>query len=344
MLFLIVAQLNYFRLKTFTMKFLLGILPHLFLLVSSAGTFRFGTKSGPESSIIFRSANQSYSDTIVQPKDSAGIIAPGAELHLVSGQFSFTEGPAANNKGDIFFTDQPNDKIWKYSIDGKLTVFLDKSGRSNGMYFDNKGHLISCADEKNELWSINPKGKTTVLLSGFQGHRFNGPNDVWVHPKGQIYFTDPYYQRPYWDRKSPDLKGQKLYLLRKSAKEAVVADEDLVQPNGIIGTADGKWLYVADIGAGKTYRYTVSKDGTLRDRVLFVQQGSDGMAIDKQGNVYLTGKGVMVYNRAGKKISQIDVPAKWTANVCFGGKQKNILFITASESVYTLQMQVRGAE
>jgi gluconolactonase len=291
---------------------------------------------------LFLSVWQTHADTIIQTIDTMNIIAPGATLQLISNQFAFTEGPAANKKGDVYFTDQPNDKIWKYSTEGKLSVFLDKTGRSNGMYFDKKGNLVTCADEKNELWSISPKGKISVLLSGFGGHRFNGPNDLWIHSKGQIYFTDPYYQRPYWDRKSPDIKGQKLYWLPEGKKEAVVADENLVQPNGIIGTPDGKFLYVADIGDGKTYRYSIGEDGSLTDRRLFVEQGSDGMTIDNQGNIYLTGKGVTVYNSKGEKIKHIEVPAKWTANVCFGGKQKNILFITASEFLYTLQMQVKG--
>ncbi len=293
---------------------------------------------------LFSKFNPSTSNAMIHQDDTMNIVAPGAVLQLVSSQFSFTEGPASNKKGDIYFTDQPNDKIWKYSIDGKLSVFLEKSGRSNGLYFDNKGNLISCADEKNELWSISPKGKVTVLLTDHEGHRFNGPNDLWVHPKGQIYFTDPYYQRSYWERKAPELKQQNLYCLLKGKKEAVVADSNLVQPNGIIGTPDGRLLYVADIRDNKTYRYNIAEDGGLTDRQLFVEQGSDGMTIDNQGNVYLTGKGVTVYDATGKKIAQIDVPAKWTANVCFGGKKKDILFITASESVYTLQMQVKGGE
>lgn len=279
-----------------------------------------------------------------EPGQISNIIAPGATVQQVSSQFNFTEGPAANKKGAVYFTDQPNDKIWKYGTDGKLSVFLEKSGRSNGLYFDKKGNLVACADEKNELWSISPKGKITVLLSGFKGQRFNGPNDLWIHPKGQIYFTDPYYQRPYWNRKSPEIEGQSVYYLPNGKREAIIADSNLVQPNGIIGTADGKLLYVADARAGKTYRYEIGEDGTLMNRELFVEQGSDGMAIDEKGNIYLTGKGVTVYNAAGTKIQHIDVPAKWTANVCFGGKRKDILFITASESIYTLQMQVKGGE
>ena len=326
------------------MKTGLAALPILyFVLFSTQALYPdfFHSAGYPETSLP---ADQRNADTITNPKDSPNIVAPGATVQLVSSQFTFTEGPAASKNGEVFFTDQPHDKIWKYTTDGKLSIFLEKSGRSNGLYFDKKGNLISCADEKNELWSISPKGKVTVLLTGFNGQKLNGPNDLWVHPKGQIYFTDPYYQRSYWERKSPEIQGQRLYYLPKGKKEAVMADSNLVQPNGIIGTRDGKYLYVADIRAGKTYRYDINKDGSVTNRVLFVEQGSDGMSIDEQGNVYLTGRGVTVYNAAGKKILQIDVPSKWTANVCFGGKQNNVLFITASESVYTLQMQVKGGE
>ena len=269
------------------------------------------------------------------------VIADGAKLNLVSDQFKFTEGPATDKAGNVFFTDQPNDKIWEYDTNGKLSVFMDGAGRSNGMYFDNKGNLISCADENEQLWSIAPDKKVTVLVKDYKGKLLNGPNDVFVTSKGKIYFTDPYYQRDYWKRKSSDLDGQKVYYLKDINDPVVVAD-DMVKPNGIIGTPDGKYLYVADIEANKTYRFTIAEDGTLKDQTLFVEQGSDGMTIDNKGNIYLTGKGVTVYNKEGKKIEHIDVPADWTANVTFGGKQKNILFITASQNIYTLKMKVKG--
>jgi gluconolactonase len=264
---------------------------------------------------------------------------------LVSSQFKFTEGPAADKEGNVFFTDQPNNKIWKYSTDGQLSVFMDNAGRANGLYFDQKGNLLACADQQNQLWSISPKGKVTVLLKDYQGKKLNGPNDLWVHPRsGGIYFTDPYYQRPYWERKSPEIEGQKVYYLPKGKNVPVVVAENLEQPNGIIGTPDGQYLYVADIKAKRTYRYRINADGNLSDRQLFVEQGSDGMTIDNQGNVYLTGKGVTVYNQQGQKIEQIDVPANWTANVTFGGKDRSTLFITASESVFILPMQVKGVQ
>jgi len=279
-------------------------------------------------------------------QDSASLIADNAQLKRISNQFAFTEGPAVDKKGNIFFTDQPNNKIWKYDTDGKLSVFLDSAGRSNGMYFDKKGNLLACADAKNEIWSISPKKKITVLMSDLNGHKLNGPNDLWMHPRGGIYFTDPYYQRRYWDRKSADpaIGGEKLYYLPAGKSQPVVVDDQIKKPNGIVGTPDGKLLYVSDIGAGKIMRYTINADGSLSDRMEFATNTTDGMTLDNQGNLYAAGNGVMIYNKEGKKIHQIKVPAGWTANVCFGGKKNDQLFITASESVYVLPMKVRGAK
>lgn len=276
--------------------------------------------------------------------DSLKLVAANAKLVKVSSQFSFTEGPAVDKKGNIYFTDQPNNKIWKYDINGNLSLFMENTGRSNGLYIDNKGNIIACADNKNELWSISPKKKVTVLLKSFEGHRFNGPNDLWIDKRGGIYFTDPYYQREYWDRKKPDIEGQKVYYLAKGKKEATIVDDQFTQPNGIVGSPDGKYLYVADIGAGKTYRYDINGDATLSNRQLLFSQGSDGMTLDNEGNIYITGQGVTIYNKDGIKIGHIPVPAGWTANVCFGGKDRKTLFITAMESVYTIKMNVRGVE
>jgi gluconolactonase len=263
---------------------------------------------------------------------------------LISKQFSFTEGASADKKGNVFFTDQNNNKIWEYSTDGKLSVFLDSAGRSNGMYFDKKGNLVTCADEHEQLWSISPDKKVKVLLKDYQGHLMNGPNDIWIDNKGGIYITDPYYQRPWWTRTKSDMDGQKVYYLPKGKDQPIIVDADLKQPNGIVGTPDGKYLFVADIGDNKTYKYAINKNGTLSDRKLFVEQGSDGMTLDEKGNVYLTGKGVTIYSHEGKKIGHIAINEPWTANLCFGGKDKDVLFITASTAIYTLKMNVKGVE
>lgn len=265
-----------------------------------------------------------------------------AKPQLISRQFSFTEGASVDKKGNVFFTDQPDNKIWKYDTNGQLSVFLDKAGRSNGTYFDKKGNLITCADEQDQLWSIDKNGKITILVKDFGGHRLNGPNDVWVDNKGGIYFTDPYYQRDYWDRKQTDLDGEKVYYLPKNGAPVVVAN-DLIKPNGIVGAPDGKYLYVADIKAGKTYKFSINKDGTLKDKQLIIEQGSDGMTLDARGNIYLTGNGITIYNPAGQKIAHIDVPER-TSNICFGGQDRKLLFITARAAVYTLRMNVKGVE
>jgi gluconolactonase len=271
------------------------------------------------------------------------LIAPGAKLQKLSSEFQFTEGPAVDRDGNVYFTDQPNDRIMKWNCaDGSFSTFLHPAGRANGMYFDGQGNLIACADEKNELWSITPAGQVTVLVKDYQGKLLNGPNDAWVRPDNGIYFTDPMYKRPYWKRGPKEQSGEHVYFLAPHRKTLTRVAEDLKQPNGIIGTPDGKVLYVSDIGAGKTYAYDIHPDGALEKKRLFCELGSDGMTIDDRGDVYLTGKGVSVFDTSGKKIEHIAIEEPWTANVCFGGRDRKTLFVTASKSVYTLRMQVKG--
>ena len=273
------------------------------------------------------------------------IIAQGAAIEKLADGFRFTEGPAVDKAGNVYFTDQPNDRILKWSVEGELSVFGENMGRANGLYFDKKGNLLSCSDMDNEIWSINASGKHTVLLSDYEGKKLNGPNDLWVHPKGGIYFTDPLYKRDYWTR-DPQMQqdGEHVYYLPPGSKNAIRVTSDLEKPNGIIGTPDGRRLYVADIGAGKTYVYFILPNGSLVGKKLFASMGSDGMTIDNHGNVYLTGKGVTVFNPEGNRIEHIPVEAGWTANVCFGGKNKQTLFITASQYLYGLKMNVKGTK
>jgi len=267
------------------------------------------------------------------------------DLKLISRQFAFTEGPAVNSTGDVYFTDQPNNKIWKYGTNGQLSLYMENAGRSNGLYFDRKGNLLACADENNELWSIDQNKKIKVLLHTADGKKLNGPNDLWPDKKGGIYFTDPYYQRDYWTRQKAEIEGMKVYYLPPGKQQVVrVAAEDIIKPNGIVGTPDGKYLYVADIGGNKTYRYTIGINGSLSNQKLIINQGSDGITLDSEGNLYLTGKGVFIYNPQGELIGHIEVNEPWTANVCFGGKKRTDLFITASTAIYTIPMKVAGVE
>jgi gluconolactonase len=272
-----------------------------------------------------------------------GLIADGAKVEKLADGFGFTEGPVSDKKGNVYFTDQPNNRILIWSIEGKLSVFLEESGRANGLYFDKNGNLLSCSDLDNELWSIDSRGKHKVLITDFENKKLNGPNDLWVHPKGGIYLTDPLYPRDYWKR-GPEKQqpGEYVYYLSPDRKTLVKVETELRQPNGIVGSPDGKHLYVADIGSGKTYVYDILPDGSLSGKKLFTEMGSDGMTIDEKGNIYLTGKGVTVFNPKGEKIQHIPVEAGWTANVCFGGKDRKTLFITASQNLYAIRMNVKG--
>jgi gluconolactonase len=271
-------------------------------------------------------------------------VAPGAKVEKLAGGFDFTEGPACDAAGNVYFTDQPNDRVLVWSTDGKLSTFLQPAGRANGLCFDAKGDLWACADGKNELWRIQPADKKVeVVLKAYDGRIFNGPNDLWFRPDGGLYFTDPYYQRPYWSHDKPGQDGECVYFLPADRGKLVRVASDLRQPNGLVGTPDGKTLYVADIGDGKTWRYAIQPDGSLADKTLFCRMGSDGMTLDADGNLYLTGRGVFVFDKAGTRIAHIDVPEPWTANVSFGGKDRRTLFITASRGLYALRMSVAGA-
>ena len=272
----------------------------------------------------------------------APITAPNATLQRLADGFAFTEGPACDAKGNVFFTDQPNDRILEWSADGKLSTFLHPAGRANGLCFDAKGNLWACADEKNALWRITPQGKATVVLATYGGKLLNGPNDVWVRPDGGLYLTDPFYKRDYWKRGPMEQDTQGVYYLPPGGTALTRVAGDLQQPNGIIGTPGGKTLYVADIGAGKTYAYDVGRDGALSGKRLFCELGSDGMTIDSEGDVYLTGQGVTVFDKTGAQILKIPVAEGWTGNVCFGGRDKHTLFITASKGLYALRMRVKG--
>jgi sugar lactone lactonase YvrE/CubicO group peptidase (beta-lactamase class C family) len=276
-------------------------------------------------------------------KVAKSIIAPGAELKKIVTDCKFTEGPASDSEGNVYFTDQPNDRILKYSIDGKLSTFMQPCGRCNGLCFDASGNLWACADENNELWKIDSAGKHTVIVKDFHGKLLNGPNDVWLRPEGGLYFTDPFYKRDYWKRSATEQDKEAVYYLAPDLKTLTRVVDDMKQPNGIIGTPDGKKLYISDIGGHQTYVYDVQPDGSLSNKKLFCELGSDGMTIDDEGNVYLTGKGVTVFDKAGKQIEKIDIKEPWTGNVCFGGRDRKTLFITASNCVYTLSMRVTGA-
>ncbi|SNS28149.1 gluconolactonase [Belliella buryatensis] len=293
--------------------------------------------------IIFLSLSLGTSQA--QIADKKNLIEKNAQLEKIADGFGFTEGPAVSRLGDVYFTDQPNNRIIKWSFfTNKTEIFMEDAGRSNGMFMDREGNIIACADENNQLWSIDDKGNKTVLLEAYQGKKLNGPNDLFITPSGTMYITDPLYKREYWTRDAvSEQNGEHLYLLSADRLQFMRVDDKLMKPNGIVGTYDGKTLYVADLGAEKVYKYDIIEDGFLTNKEVFINRGSDGMTIDYRGNLYLTGEdGVKIYNRKGEEIGHIPVPEKWTANVVFAGPDRKTLFITASEAVYKIRMKVYG--
>jgi len=185
--------------------------------------------------------------------------------------------------------------------------------------------------------SISPEGELSVVADGYGGKRFNRPNDLWVDPKGGVYFSDPAYGNA-----EVMQDGENVYYITPDDRRVVCVADDLERPNGLIGPPDGKMLYIADAGAGVTYRYSINGDGTLSDKTAFADMGSDGMTLDSLGNLYLTGGAVVVFSPDGEGLGEIPIAERPT-NVTFAGPDGKTLFVTARSSVHTIEMAVTGA-
>lgn len=265
------------------------------------------------------------------------------EVEKLAGDFKFTEGPAVDAKGNVYFTDIPDNLILIWTLDNKLDTFRINSGHANGLYFDKDENLLACEGEKGQITSTSPDGDYTSLATEYNGKRFNQPNDIWPDGKGGVYFTDPKYGSE--DKELPQ-DGMHVYYINPDHTSVIRVCDDFEKPNGVIGTPDGKILYVTDAQAGKTYKYDIQKDGSLANKTLFVEFGCDGMTIDKAGNVYLTTSGkhaVDIFSPSGELLESIVIPEK-PSNLCFGGKDRNQLYITARTSIYRVELDTEGVD
>jgi gluconolactonase len=277
-----------------------------------------------------------WASSCVAQTENVTELVDGKVEQLAKG-FKFTEGPAADDHGNVYFTDIPNERILIWTIGGELKIHREKSGSANGLYFTANGSLLACEGGARRLTSQSPQGKIKVLTDTFGGGKYNSPNDLWSDKWGGVYFTDPRYGSQ--DGKEQD--GFHVYYISPNGKLVTRVIGDHVKPNGIIGTADNKTLYVADPGDQKTYAYDITGPGQISNKRLFCESGSDGMTLDHLGNLYLTASSVRVFNSAGKDLGQIEVP-EGAANVTFGGKDYSTLFITARTSLYSVRMKVHG--
>ncbi|MFC2112498.1 SMP-30/gluconolactonase/LRE family protein [Bacteroidota bacterium] len=269
----------------------------------------------------------------------SSLVAEGAKVEKLAGGFEFTEGPAVDRQGNIYFTDIPNSRIHKWSTDGQVSTFMEDTRRSNGLMFDRDVNLLACEGGGRRLVSIDPKGEVTVLAEEYNGKKFNSPNDLWIDPNGGIYFTDPRYG----NRDNMEQDGEHVYYLSPDRKQLTRVIDDMIRPNGVLGTPDGKTLYVADHGDSKTFAYKINPDGLLSDKQLFASMGSDGLALDELGNLYLTEKAVKIYSPEGDYLEEILIDERPT-NVCFGGKDGKTLFVSAQTSLYAVKMKVGPAK
>jgi len=295
---------------------------------------------------------------------------------------TFTEGPAVDKFGNVFFTDQNHDKIYRWdAATGAVTLWLTGAGRSNGMAFDKDGSLIGCADMHGEIWRIFSDKTHEVVVNNYNGKLLNGPNDVWINPKNRgMYITDPVFPRGYWDASDPrkignapgwppkysdvgpGIAGHVYYLAPDSHSLVRVTTDpnwhpETSLPNGVVGSPDGKKLYVnkwaggtnpTDVGyPGGVWVFDINADGTLSNMKPFAVPlgGCDGMSCDEFGNVYVSTGGVKVYSPAGVLLKSISTPGG-AANNVFGGLDQKTLFITGggSAKIFTQRMNVRGVE
>ena len=269
---------------------------------------------------------------------------------LVSG-CRFTEGPVVDSRGNLFFSDGPNDRIVRVAPSGDVRDYRKPCGRANGLTLDAQGRLVMCQSGGNgggrRVTRLERDGAETVLAAEFDGKPFNAPNDLCIDRQGRIYFTDPNFGDP----KDASQPVAGVYRIDAPSKVVRVLD-GLQKPNGILFAADFRTLYVSDRGTQKLHRYRVAEDGSLTaDGILYdfaPNRGVDGMRLDSQGNVWAAAgqgptTGLFIVSPEGKLLLHKPMP-EFSTNLAFGGPELRDLYFTASTSVYHLKTKVPGAK
>jgi gluconolactonase len=277
----------------------------------------------------------------------AGVVAPGVVPELVQEGFVFTEGPVGTPDGGLYFSDIRPNRIHYLDPGGKISLVREQTNGANGLALTRDGDLIAAEGEGKRISKRSRDGMVTTVTEGIAGKPFLSPNDVLVDAKGGIYITDP--------GPRPVVPGRTAYVyyLPVGAKEPVVLDDQIARPNGVMLTRDGKTLIVNDTLGPTVYAYDVLPDGGVKKKRTFAQlldipegkeSGADGMALDREDRLYVTTvAGVQVFDAAGKHLGTIKVPRQ-PANAGFAGPDKRVLYITAREGLYRINMLAQGPD
>jgi gluconolactonase len=281
------------------------------------------------------------------PSGIAGVVAPGVAPELVQEGFVFTEGPVGTPDGGLYFSDIRPNRIYHLDPGGKISLVREQTNGANGLALTREGDLLAAEGEGKRISRRSRDGRVTTVTEGIAGKPFLSPNDVLVDANGGIYITDP--------GPRPVVPGRTAYVyyLPAGAKEPIVIDDQIARPNGITLTRDGKTLIVNDTLGPTVYAYDVQPDGSVKNRRTFAQlrdipegkeSGADGMALDRDDRLYVTTvAGVQVFDAAGKYLGTIKVPRQ-PANAGFAGPDKRVLYITAREGLYRINMLAQGPD
>jgi gluconolactonase len=277
----------------------------------------------------------------------AGVVAPGVAPELVQEGFVFTEGPVGIPDGGLYFSDIRPNRIYHLDPGGKISLVREQTNGANGLALTREGDLLAAEGEGKRISRRSRDGGVTTITEGIAGKPFLSPNDLLVDANGGIYITDP--------GPRPVVPGRTAYVyyLPAGAKEPIVIDDQIARPNGITLTRDGKTLIVNDTLGPTVYAYDVQPDGSVKNKRTFAQlrdipedkeSGADGMALDREDRLYVTTvAGVQVFDAAGKYLGTIKVPRQ-PANAGFAGPDKRVLYITAREGLYRINMLAQGPE
>ena len=313
-------------------------------------------------SVVFLMALLGCGSEATVPEPIA-LLEPDASLSTAT-SIAFTEGPAADGDGNVYFSEIRGDRILKYSPDGTWSEFRSPSRRANGLAFDALGRLIACEGAdigggRQVTRTDVATGKVEVLADRFEGKRLNSPNDLTVDRQGRIYFTDPRYG----NQDGRELETEDVYMIDiDGSLQRVATQPDITKPNGIGLSPDGKTLYVADTQPGpprhaRVVKFDVAENGTLanaREHYSFGEgRGIDGMAIDIEGNIYGAAgnnanppknhAGVYVISPAGMLLGRIAIPEDAVTNCTFGGDDRRTLFVTAGKTLFQIRMRNAGS-